>query len=60
MRCCLVRVFVHYILSTVLCTVHCVPGLYLLQEASAIAGHGEVRQERERKLLDRAVIWGDP
>lgn len=42
------------------CCVQCMPGLYLLQEASAVAGHGEVRQEREGELLDRAVIWGDP
>lgn len=42
------------------CWAHCVPGLYLLQEASALAGHGEVSQEREGELLDRAVVWGNP
>lgn len=38
----------------------CVPGLYLVQKASAVTGHGKVSQEREGELLDRAVIWGDP
>lgn len=48
-----------------MCTVHCpqsvrcVRGSYLLQEASAVAGHGEVSQEREGELLDSAVIRGD-
>lgn len=38
----------------------CLPGLYLLQEASAVTGHGQVCQEGEGKLLDGAVVWGDP
>lgn len=40
--------------------VHCVPGLYLLQEASAVTGHGQVCQEGKGKLLDGTVVWGDP
>lgn len=32
----------------------------LLQKASAVAGHGEVCQEREGELLDCAVVGGDP
>lgn len=45
-----------YIWSSV---VYTVAGLYLLQEASAVTGHGEVSQKGESELLDRAVIWGD-
>lgn len=34
-------------------------GWYLLQDPSAVTGHGKVSQERERQLLNSAVIGGD-
>lgn len=34
-------------------------GWYLLQDPSAVSGHGEVSQEREGQLLNSAVIRGD-
>lgn len=32
---------------------------HLLQDASAVTWHGQVNQEREGQVLDRAVVWGE-
>ena len=46
--------------KTIIHFLHSVFRAYFLQEASAVAGHGEVSEQTEGEFLDGGVIRRDP